>query len=37
MPDKKKIFATCHIGDAAESLLREKGYELEVFPVRQPG
>lgn len=32
MPDNKKIFATCHIGDAAENLLKEKGYELEVFP-----
>src|SRR5207342_202405 len=27
-----RIYATCHIGDAAENLLREKGYELEVFP-----
>jgi glyoxylate reductase len=27
-----RIFATCHIGDAAENLLREKGYELEVYP-----
>jgi glyoxylate reductase len=33
MPDNKfKIYATCHIGDAAENLLREKGYQLEVFP-----
>jgi glyoxylate reductase len=32
MSKKFKIYATCHIGDAAENLLREKGYELEVFP-----
>jgi glyoxylate reductase len=31
-PSKFRVFATCHIGDAAESLLREHGYELEVFP-----
>jgi glyoxylate reductase len=34
MTDKKKgfrIFATAHIGDAAENRLRERGYELEVF------
>jgi len=27
-----RIFATCHIGDAAENLLREKGYQLEIYP-----
>jgi glyoxylate reductase len=27
-----KVFATCHIGDAAENRVREKGYELEVYP-----
>jgi glyoxylate reductase len=27
-----KIYATCHIGEAAENLLREKGFELEVYP-----
>jgi glyoxylate reductase len=33
MPDNNfKIYATCRIGDAAEKLLREKGYQLEVFP-----
>src|SRR6476646_3659144 len=33
MPGNKfKIYATCHIGDAAENLLREKGYQLEVYP-----
>jgi glyoxylate reductase len=29
---KFRVFATCHIGDAAENLLREKGYELDIFP-----
>jgi glyoxylate reductase len=32
MSKKFKIYTTCHIGDPAENLLREKGYELEVFP-----
>jgi glyoxylate reductase len=33
MPKSKfKVFATCHIGDAAENLLREKGCALEVYP-----
>jgi len=32
MPNSFKIFATCHIGDAAERLLRERGYQLEVYP-----
>ena len=27
-----RVYATCHIGDAAETLLREKGYALEVYP-----
>src|SRR6202165_4123163 len=31
MTDKKRIFATSRIGDPAESRLRERGYELEVF------
>jgi glyoxylate reductase len=33
MAEKKcfRVFATSRIGDAAESLLRERGYELEVF------
>jgi glyoxylate reductase len=32
MPQNKvRVYATCHIGDAAENLLREKGYELEVY------
>jgi glyoxylate reductase len=29
---KFRVFATCHIGDAAENKLRERGYELEIFP-----
>ncbi len=29
--EKKRIFATSRIGDAAENRLRERGYELEVF------
>ena len=33
MNNKKiRVYATCHIGDAAENLLREKGYELEIYP-----
>lgn len=29
---KLRVFATCHIGDAALDRLREKGYDLEVYP-----
>ena len=32
MSNKFKIYASCHIGDAAEDLLRERGCELEVYP-----
>lgn len=32
MTSKFKVFATCHIGDAAFDRLREKGYDLEVYP-----
>src|SRR4029077_1984475 len=33
MSNKKfRVYATCHIGDAAENLLREKGYDLEIYP-----
>jgi len=32
MNKKFRIYATCHIGDAAETLLRERGCELEVYP-----
>jgi len=27
-----KVFATSHIGDEAENLLRSRGYQLEVYP-----
>lgn len=31
--DKKfRVYATCHIGNDAENLLRKRGYELEVYP-----
>lgn len=30
--NKFQVFATCHIGEAAETLLREKGCELEIYP-----
>jgi glyoxylate reductase len=32
MSKKFKVYATCHIGEAAENLLRKKGYDLEVYP-----
>jgi glyoxylate reductase len=32
MSKKFKVYATCHIGDAAENMLRERGCELEVYP-----
>lgn len=32
MSKKFRIFATCDIGDEAFNRLREKGYELEVYP-----
>jgi glyoxylate reductase len=32
MKETFRIFATCHIGEAAENLLREKGYKLEIYP-----
>ena len=36
MSKKFKVYATCHIGDAAENLLREKGYELDIYPGPEP-
>lgn len=37
MPDKTfRVFATCDIGDAAFNRLRERGYELEVYPNPEP-
>ncbi|HZD93795.1 MAG TPA: hypothetical protein VE133_06045, partial [Candidatus Sulfotelmatobacter sp.] len=32
MSQKFKVYATCHIGDAAENLLHEKDYHLEIYP-----
>src|ERR1041385_5095627 len=33
MPEKRfRVFATCHIGEPAENLLRAKGYDLEIYP-----
>jgi len=29
---KFRVYATCHIGEAAENLLRQRGYELEIYP-----
>src|SRR6516225_7307557 len=29
---KRRVFATCHIGDAAEDRLRRQGYELDIYP-----
>jgi len=34
--NKHRVYATCHIGDAAENLLRERGYELEIYPGPEP-
>ena len=33
MPDRNgfRVFATCHIGDEAESALRERGYEIAAI------
>lgn len=37
MPAKKiRVFATCDIGDEAFQMLREKGYEVEVYPGPEP-
>ncbi len=37
MPQNKfRVFATCHIGDAAENKIRERGYELEVYDNPEP-
>ncbi len=35
-PADRRIFATCDIGDAALKLLRDKGYEVEVYPGPEP-
>jgi glyoxylate reductase len=31
-----RVFATCNIGDEALDLLRQRGYELEVYPHPEP-
>lgn len=37
MSDKHfRVFATCDIGDAAINRLRERGYEVEVYPSPEP-
>ena len=37
MADKRfHVFATCSIGEAAENVLRQRGYELEVYPHPEP-
>ncbi len=38
MSDKKRfrVFATCNIGDDALNRLRERGYDLEVYPQPDP-
>jgi len=36
MTDTKKIYATCHIGDAALNVLRNRGYQVEVYPGPEP-
>ena len=37
MSDKHfRVFATCHIGDAAINRLRERGYDVEVYPSPEP-
>jgi glyoxylate reductase len=33
---KFRVFATCHVGDPAEQKLRDKGYDLEVYPESEP-
>lgn len=32
MAEKLRVFATCSIGEEAEKKLRERGYDLEVYP-----
>jgi len=37
MPEKHfRVFATCHIGEPAESRLRDRGYQLEIYPGPEP-
>ncbi len=36
MNKKFRVFATCHIGEAAEKRLIDRGYDLEVYPNPDP-
>ena len=36
MSKRFRVFATCDIGDAAIELLRQKGYEVEVYAHPEP-
>src|SRR5512142_1230306 len=37
MPGKKlRVYATCHIGEAAEQRLLDRGYDLEVYASPEP-
>src|SRR5207249_11307953 len=31
-----RVYATCHIGDEAENVLRQKNYQLETYPGPEP-
>src|SRR5207249_7513657 len=31
-----RVYATCHIGDESENVLRKKGYQLEIYPGPEP-
>ena len=35
MADRKRVYATCDIGEALD-LLRKRGYEVEVYPGPEP-
>jgi len=35
MSKKFRVFATCDIGESIE-LLHKRGYEVEVYPIRNP-
>ena len=35
MPDQKRVYATCDIGEALD-LLRQRGYQVEVYPGPEP-
>src|SRR5437763_13226954 len=31
-----RVYATCHIGDEAENVLRQRKYQLEIYPSPEP-